>query len=232
MTATLVSIVLPIHNEASYINDVVEGYESVLTRLPIPHELLLVTNGCRDDSPAICEKLAQQNASVRAIDSKRGSWGLAVKLGLSQARGDILCYTNLARTAAQDLLLLLLYAIAYPNVVVKANRKIRENWWRRLGSLLYNLECRALFDLSYWDINGTPKVFPRTFGKLLRVTREDDLIDAEFNVICRQENYPMIEVPILSYRRHGGKSTTNYRSAIKLYWGAFQMWREKQRKNQ
>ena len=44
---------------------------------------------------------------------------------------------------------------------MKANRKIRDNWRRRLGSLLYNLECRALFDLANWDINGTPKVFPR-----------------------------------------------------------------------
>jgi hypothetical protein len=122
--------------------------------------------------------------------------------------------------------LLLLYAVAYPEVIVKANRKIRESWRRRLGSLLYNLECRTLFDLSYWDINGTPKIFPRAFDKLLTLTREDDLVDAEFNLVCRKENYPVIEVPILSYRRHGGKSTTNYRSAIKMYWGAYRMWQE------
>ena len=51
--------------------------------------------------------------------------------------------------------------------VIKASRKIRENWKRRLGSLLYNLECRALFDLPYWDINGTPKVFGRHFIPLI-----------------------------------------------------------------
>jgi glycosyltransferase involved in cell wall biosynthesis len=231
MSTSLVSIVLPIHNEAGYVEEVVEGYEDVLSRLPNPHELLLVTNGCRDESPAICQKLAARYTSVRAIDSKRGSWGLAVKMGLAEARGDILCYTNLARTGPQDLILLLVYAIAYPQVVVKANRKIRENWWRRLGSLLYNLECRALFDFSYWDINGTPKVFPRAFAKLLALTREDDLIDAEFNLVCREANYPVIEVPILSYRRHGGKSTTNSRSAIKMYWGAYRMWREKQKES-
>jgi hypothetical protein len=91
------------------------------------------------------------------------------------------------------------------------------------------LECRALFDLSYWDINGTPKVFPRKFDKLLALTREDDLIDAEFNVICRRENYPVIEVPILSYRRHGGRSTTSYRSAVRMYLGALQMWNDLRR---
>ena len=226
MNPQLVSIVLPIHNEAAYAEKVVGEYEAVLAQHSVPHELVLVTNGCRDDSRKICRGLAEKYSTVRTLDSEQGSWGLAVKLGLAHARGDILCYTNFARTAATDLDLLLRYAVACPNVVVKVNRKIRESWRRRLGSLLYNLECRALFDFSYWDINGTPKIFPRIFDKLMRLTREDDLIDAEFNLICRRENYPVIEVPIVSYRRHGGKSTTNYRSAIRMYWGAYQMWRE------
>lgn len=230
MNPSLVSIILPIHNESAYLNEIIEEYERVLGRLPLPHELILVPNGCRDDSPAICQQLAGKHSSIRVLNSERGAWGFAVKQGLATARGDLLCYTNLARTTAADLLLLLLYAVAYPNVVVKANRKIRESWLRRLGSLIYNLECRALFDLSYWDMNGTPKIFPRTFVRLLALEREDDLIDAEFNVICREENYPMIEVPILSYRRHGGASTTNYGSAIKMYLGAYQMWREKRRR--
>ena len=110
--------------------------------------------------------------------------------------------------------------------MIKANRKIREHWTRRLGSLLYNMECRTLFDLSNWDVNGTPKVFPRAFAKLLELTRDDDLIDLEFSVICRHESYPMLEVPIFSHRRHGGRSTTSLRSAVRLYWGAYTMWRE------
>ena len=157
--------------------------------------------------------------------ANRGGGGLAVKLGIEQAKGELLCYTNSARTSPQDLVLCLLYAIVYPQVVIKANRKIRDSWRRRLGSLLYNLECRTFFDLPTWDINGTPKVFPRKMVKLMSLTRDDDLIDAEFNAICRYARYPVLEVPILSTRRHGGKSTTNYLSALRMYWGAYQLWR-------
>ena len=92
----------------------------------------------------------------------------------------MLCYTNSARTAPQDLALLLLYANINVDKVIKANRKIRESTFRRMGSLFYNLECRALFDLPYWDINGTPKVFPRKYSRLLELTRDDDMIDLEF----------------------------------------------------
>jgi hypothetical protein len=169
--------------------------------------------------------MAAEHPSVVVSASEAPGWGRAVKHGLRLARGDVLCYTNSARTAPQDLTLLLLYGAGHPGVVIKANRKIREHWRRRLGSLLYNMECRALFDLSYWDINGTPKVFPRAFAKLLALTRDDDLIDLEFNIVCRREGYPMIEVPIFSQRRHGGRSTTTIPSALRMYWGAYRLWR-------
>ena len=225
MNAALISIVLPVYNEAERVSTIVESYLEALKSIPNPHEIILVTNGCSDNSQQVCTALAQKHPSVRVYDTEQAGWGRAVKLGLQHARGEILCYTNLSRTTAEDLVSMLSYAIANPKVVVKSNRKIRESWRRRLGSLLYNLECRSLFDLSAWDINGTPKIFPRAFNGLLALTRDDDLIDAEFNIICRREGYSLIEVPVFSYRRHGGRSTTNYRSAWHMYWGAFQMWR-------
>ncbi|HMQ31712.1 MAG TPA: glycosyltransferase [Chloroflexaceae bacterium] len=225
MTEHLLSIILPVYNQADHIEAVVHEYEAALAELPYPHELLLVVNGSRDRSLELCEALAARHPSVRVLHSVQGGWGLAVRLGLREAHGTILCYTNSARTSPQDLVLLLVYAIANPGVVIKANRKVREKWQRRLGSLLYNLECRALFDLSYWDINGTPKVFPATMPGLLALTRDDDLIDAEFNAICRRQGYPMLEVPIFSSRRYGGSSTTSYKSALRMYFGAYKLWR-------
>lgn len=225
MSDHLLSIILPVYNQADHVEAVVDEYSRALQSVPYPYELLLVVNGSRDRSLEICRDLERRDHHVRAFQSERGGWGLAVRLGLREARGDLICFTNSARTSPQDLVLLLLYTIANPGVVVKANRKVREKWQRRLGSLLYNLECRALFDLSYWDINGTPKVFPRSFAKLLALSRDDDLIDLEFNVICRREGYPMLEVPIFSSRRYGGKSTTNYRSALRMYLGAYSLWR-------
>ena len=58
------------------------------------------------------------------------------------------------------------------------------------------------------------------------IQNDGDLIDLEFNVYCRQENYPMLEVPIFSSHRHGGKSTTRMRSALRMYHGAYRLWRQ------
>jgi hypothetical protein len=106
---------------------------------------------------------------------------------------------------------------------VKATRRARDSILRRFGSVVYNLECRALLDLASWDINGTPKIFPRSFSALLELSSDDDMIDAEFLAICAREGYPVMEVPLLLTKRQGGRSTTNLRSAIAMYAGAWRL---------
>lgn len=224
MSAELASIVLPVYNQESHIGAVLEEYVTGLQRLHIPFELLPVINGPRRDrSLEICQDLQSKFRCIRTLCIDAGGWGRAVRFGLSEARGDLLCFTNSARTTSRDLLLALVYGSVHDDAVIKANRKIRANWRRRLGSLLYNLECRALFDLAYWDINGTPKVFSRNLTRLLELTQDDDLIDLEFNVICRREDYPVIEIPIFSSKRHSGKSTTSLKSAFHMYVGAWRL---------
>ena len=223
MTYNAVSIVLPIHNQADHIAGVIDDYQAALAAAGYRHELVLVTNGCTDDSPRICREAEARYESVKTVDSELPGWGRAVKLGLAHASGDLLCFTNSARTSANDMMTMLNKAFAHLGVVIKANRIVRENWKRRLGSSLYNLECKMLLGLKYRDVNGTPKIFPRSCEKLLALTRDDDLIDAEFGMICARANYQVIEVPIASVRRRSGSSTTNYRSALKMYWGALQL---------
>ncbi len=217
------SIVLPVCNQADHMGAIVDEYLEGLAGLSIPSELILVVNGSDDDSLATCKALAHRQGSVRCVHSQKGGWGLAVKLGLRSARGDLLCYTNSARTSPNDLVLLVKYALENQNVVVKASRKIRESVFRRFGSLLYNLECRFLFDLSVWDINGTPKLFPRHFQPLMELSQNGDLIDVEFLVRCRRNDYPILDVPIFSFKRHGGKSSTNIYSAFRMYTGVWRL---------
>lgn len=225
MKVPLISIVLPIYNQADHVRNVVQEYEEALARVTNPHEFILVVNGCRDRSLDICRDLTKQYPSVRVISTEKAGWGLAVKLGLEAAQGELLCYTNSARTSASDLMLLILYAIANLGAVVKPHRRSRESFTRKIGSFLYNLECRGLFDLPTWDINATPKVFCRDIYQAIRLTADGDLIDLEFYIECHRVGTVILEVPIYSRQRRAGRSTTTYVSAARLYWGALGLWR-------
>jgi glycosyltransferase involved in cell wall biosynthesis len=222
------SVIVPVYKQADFIEGVIRTYHASLQKLPVPFELILVPNGPDDGSAKLCRELERELAEVRVVESAPG-WGRAVHAGIEAATGELICYTNSARTSGEALVLVLLYATTYPGVVIKASRKTRDNLRRRLGSLIYNLECRWLFDIASFDVNGTPKAFPRRFDALLHLQRRDDVIDAEFNAACRIHGYPMIEVPIVGVGRHGGRSTTNYRSALHMYYGAYQLWKSLRR---
>jgi glycosyltransferase involved in cell wall biosynthesis len=216
----MISLVLPIHNQADHVSRIVAGYLNVMRHLNVRAELILVANGCTDGSPEMCRYLEESHKDVHAFELRKAGWGHAVRTGLANAHGDVVGYTNSARTSPEILALMLAYARAYPKVVLKANRRIRDSVVRRAGSLLYNVECRTLFNMPTWDVNGTPKLFPRSFGKLLELHGTRDLIDAEFMLVCQRERYPIIEVPLLTTTRLGGRSATNYRSAARMYRGA------------
>ena len=179
MSAPDVSIVLPLHQQADHVEAIIADYVQALAALASSYELILVVNGSTDHTAAVCHAAAARWPQVIVLEVAEAGWGRAVRLGLSRARGGCLCYTNSARTTAADLVRLIHLSVVSPDVVIKANRKIRDNWRRRVGSLLFALECRALFDLANWDINGTPKVFSRQFDRLLRLER-DNMIDLEF----------------------------------------------------
>lgn len=221
-----VSVVLPVFKQAEHIGQALLEYVDALKDLALEWELIVVVNGGDVASHRECTRVAATQPLVRVFLIEQVGWGRAVRIGLKDAGGDLLCYTNSARTSGLVLKSLIARGAASHDTVLIAMRRIREGAVRRAASLLYNLECRALFDLPTWDVNGTPKVFPRRFDRLLALTRDDDLIDLEFNLVCQQQSYPIMQVPVVSARRHGGRSTTNWRSAVRLYWGAYQVWRD------
>jgi len=218
------SLILPIHNQADHIDRVIGGFLGDFAKLERPCELVLVPNACRDASVEICaEWVRRRPDAVQLVVLENGGWGRAVGAGLDVARGQVVGYTNSARTRPETATLMLAYAIAYPNTVLKASRRIRESALRRLGSVVYNFECRRLFDLNTWDIDGTPKFFPRHFHHLMRLRSEGDLYDLEWMRACRYAGYPLVEIPVFPTERLGGRSSTNLASALRMLSGAYRL---------
>ncbi len=218
------SVILPIYNQEKQIDFLYTQYTEKLTETGDSWELLLIVNGSRDKSFETAQKMAAKNPNVRVFNLEKGGWGRAVKFGLSEARGAIVCYTNSARTIPEQLILVLKYSSANSQVVLKTTRVARESLRRKMGSILYNYENRLLLGTPLWDVNGTPKVIPAQFLKDLNITEEGDLIDAEIMARIYRKNIQIIEILIVSPKRIEGQSTTKLKSAIKMYTG---LWRLK-----
>jgi glycosyltransferase involved in cell wall biosynthesis len=88
-----VSVVVPAHNEAGNLDRLVEATTEVLDSPSFGHEyeLLLVDDNSTDDTPAVCNRLAEEYEHVRTLHrTEDGGFGNAIKAGLREARGDVL----------------------------------------------------------------------------------------------------------------------------------------------
>jgi glycosyltransferase involved in cell wall biosynthesis len=220
---TQVSVILPIYNQSPQLDYLYEQYTSKLDELKVSWELLFIVNGSKDDSYEKALAYSKQNPNVKAFNLEKGGWGRAVKFGLSKAEAELVCYTNSARTAIEDLILVLKCALANENIVIKTTRVIRESFVRKIGSILYNYENRLLLGTPLWDVNGTPKVIPAKYLDGLDIISEGDLIDAEIMAKLFRKNVQLVEILITSTKRISGKSTTKFSSALKMYKGLFKL---------
>jgi dolichol-phosphate mannosyltransferase len=225
-----ISVVLPCRNQADHIGRVLQGYLAPLEELALPFELVVVPNGSSDHTAAVVTELARRDPRLCVVENPAGGWGRSVRAGLAAASGDVLVYTNTARTDPASLPdYVRRYRDAQP-CLVKASRRARHAPLREIGSLLYNVEGRVLFGLRCTDVNGTPKVFARDVYERVGLTEDGDLLDMELMAGVARLGLPVIEIPVTGFHRHGGKSSTTLRSAWNMYAGALKLWLEASRR--
>ncbi len=92
-----VSIVMPVHNRSRYVDGAIA---SVLAQSFRDFELIIWDDGSTDDTPAICDRLADADPRVRVFHEPRRTTAPAMKLALAHARGRFLGWVD-----SDDLLL-------------------------------------------------------------------------------------------------------------------------------
>ena len=88
---TKVSVIIPVYNAEKYLRETID---SVLGQDFEDFELLLVDDGSKDASPAICDEYAAQDSRVQALHKTNGGVSSARNLGLDKARGEYIVFLD------------------------------------------------------------------------------------------------------------------------------------------
>ena len=102
-----VSIIVPVYNAESTLDRCIG---SILRQSCADFELLLVDDGSRDSSGAICDGYAAKDARIRVFHKENGGVSAARNLALREAKGKYLQFLDSDDWAAPDATLLLLRA--------------------------------------------------------------------------------------------------------------------------
>ena len=210
------SIVFPVMNQQDHIVKVIRSYYRALKKNKYSFELIAVVNGTTDNSYALCKQVAQSDPNIHAYELKKSGYGLGIIYGIKHSRGNNICYLNCARIKAQDLVCAINLFSRHPDHIVHGVRIQRENASRSVGSAMYNAACRMLFSISSRDINGNPNIFSRKNFERLKFSYTDSMIDLELLDKANKLNIPISEIEIADYSRHGGISTSNFKTIFRL----------------
>ena len=87
----LVSIIVPVYNAEKYLNRCID---SILSQTVTDFELLLIDDGCKDESGCICDEYAEKDARVRVFHKPNGGVSSARNLGLDNAKGKWITFVD------------------------------------------------------------------------------------------------------------------------------------------
>ncbi len=111
----LVSVIIPVYNAAETITRTMESlYAQQYDQL----QIILVNDGSRDDSEAVCRSLMENDRRIELYTQKNMGCAAARNTALSHARGDLYCFMDADDTMEMGALKKMVDAIGDTDIVI------------------------------------------------------------------------------------------------------------------
>ena len=139
----MISVIVPVYNAEKYLHRCID---SILAQTFTDFELLLINDGSKDNSGAICDEYAAKDSRVRVFHKENGGASSARNLGLDNAKGEWITFVDSDDTLQQNALCVLCKSLTSSVDAVIANTNFNEiisgeEWTRLL------LDCKTRCEL-------------------------------------------------------------------------------------
>lgn len=160
------SIVIPAYNEEKRIGPTLTTYLEYFNKKKISYEIIVVLNGCKDNTREVVGKFAKKSKTLKLIDIKENiGKGGAVIEGFKKAQGDLIGFIDADASTQPDSFDDLVKKIEDSDAII-ASRWIKgsivepkQPFARRFASRGFNYFVRILFGLKLHDTQCGAKLF-------------------------------------------------------------------------
>ena len=87
-----ISFIIPAYNAEAVIERSVSSI--VKNKIPAEVEVIVVDDGSKDNTAAVCRKMAESDSAISVFTIQNSGQGLARNYGLSRATGDYICFVD------------------------------------------------------------------------------------------------------------------------------------------
>jgi glycosyltransferase involved in cell wall biosynthesis len=235
-----ISIVIPAYNEENRIEKTIRTYHQFFSQKQsiLSFELIIVLNGCKDNTIGVVEKIRNDiaNNSIIIIDLPQAGKGLAIKSGFANAltrENDLIGFVDAdMATEPQAFFDLVTHinnadgAIA-SRYMAGAHITPQRPAYKRWGSrLIYEPYVRLLFGLSYYDYQCGAKIFKKAVIEKItpQLTVTQWAFDVEVLYLCKKGGFIIKEVPTVWHDQRDSKLTL--RGGLRMFGALFSVWKQ------
>lgn len=204
-----ISFVSPAYLDQDNIARVVRRGVETLKKTGRPFEWIVVDDGSPDRTGAEADSLAAAHAQVAALHhaANRGH-GAALMTGLAAARGQWIGFCDGDDQYDPRDIALLLECCQRADVIVGRRTNYPNGPARALLSALFNAVLRWLFDVPYRDLGCAFKMFRREALGVSQARSTGIFMQCEMALRAHRAGLRVAEVPIPSYARTAGQSSS------------------------
>jgi polyisoprenyl-phosphate glycosyltransferase len=171
----LLSIVIPVYNEAGGIPALMARLRAVLNGMDCQHELIFVNDGSTDESGRMLGLLAAADHRIRVVNFTRNfGHQAAITAGLDFARGDAAVIMDADLQDPPELLpeMVRLYAQGYDVVSAQRQGRPGDGFWKKSTAAAFYWTMRRFIDERLQPEVGDFRLFSRAAILALRRFRE------------------------------------------------------------
>ena len=202
MSLGLVSIVLPVYNEAESLPVLWAELKPVLAQLPVTAEVLIVDDGSTDDSAAFARELARADPRVRLVRlAVNAGLTAALLAGFAAARGDWIVTMDSDLQYDPADIPQLLEPLGRYDAVLGWRGQRRDSWSKRVSSRIANTVRSAMLGDPVRDSACTLRAMRR---ECLAAIAPYHGMHRFVPTLLRQAGFRVIEMEVRHRpRRHG-----------------------------
>jgi dolichyl-phosphate beta-glucosyltransferase len=207
MTAGSVSVVVPVLNEESCIDDFLERVSRVLRSRSAPWEIIVVDDGSVDSTVSRVERWMETKAQIHLLRQPHRGKGAAIRRGMLAARGDWRMMADADLSVAPEEWIVFFDAIAEPNaaeVIVGSreapgSRRVGEPLIRHLIGRAFNAVVQLLAVPGIRDTQCGFKMCSAEAARVLmpHLTVEGFAFDVELLLLARRAGFRVREVGVV-----------------------------------